>query len=144
MLECNIDDMNPEFYGYVMEKGLEAGALDIFMVPVIMKKNRPGILLSVLCEEDKREELEQFIFMETTTLGIRRYAVERSVLERKVLRIRTKYGVVGMKVGFLGGKILKYAPEYEDCKEIAENFHLPLKKVYEDIHYAMKKYIESM
>jgi uncharacterized protein (DUF111 family) len=144
MLECNIDDMNPEIYGYVMEKALEAGALDVFMVPIIMKKNRPGIVLSVLCEVEKKEVMEKLIFLETTTLGIRNYEVDRSALERKVLRVRTKYGVVSMKIGFMGGKILKYAPEFNDCKEIAESFCIPLKKVYEDVQYAMKKYIESM
>ena len=143
MLECNLDDMNPEIYGYFIERALERGALDVFMTPTVMKKNRPGIILSVLCEEEKREGLEKLIFRETTTLGVRRYPVERSTLDRRMLKIKTKYGVVTMKAGFMDGKMVKYAPEYEECKEIAQSFQIPIKKVYEDLNYAMMRYLQQ-
>ncbi len=143
MLETNIDDMNPEFYTYVMEKAFEKGALDVFMTSIIMKKNRPGIKLSILCEEDDMQVLEELIFVETTTLGLRKYPVGRSILDRRTMEINTKYGVVSIKVGYLEGKQIKYAPEYEECKRIAEIHGVPIKEVYEEISYKGKKFFEK-
>ncbi len=143
MIETNIDDMNGEIYGYVMEKAFDQGALEVFFTPIMMKKNRPGTKLSILCRGEKTEALEKLLFEETTTLGIRRYAVDRSVLMRKNIQVKTKYGVVTMKTSFMEGKLLKYAPEYEECKEIAENFKIPIQKVYEDLNYTFEKYIKS-
>ncbi|MFZ5966911.1 MAG: nickel pincer cofactor biosynthesis protein LarC [Bacillota bacterium] len=144
MLETNIDDMNPEIYGYIMEKAFEKGALDVFYTPIVMKKNRPAVKLSVLCEEQCADALEKMLFRETTTFGIRKYQVDRSTLERKIIKIKTKYGVVSIKLGLIDGKIGKYAPEYEDCKEVALGFGIPLQKVYEDVMMAVKKYFEAM
>jgi len=144
MLETNIDDMNPEFYGYVMERAFDEGALDVFMTPIIMKKNRPGIKLSLLCEEKDMEGLEQLILSETTTLGLRKYPVERSILERKSLMLKTKYGMVSVKVGSLKDGQAKYAPEYEECREIAQSLGIPIKKVYEDISFEAKEFLEEL
>ncbi len=143
MLETNIDDMNSEIYGYVMEKAFKKGALDVFFTSIMMKKNRPGILLSVLCEEKNREELEKMIFQETTTLGLRGYAVDRRILKRKKIKINTKYGIVPIKVGFLEDKIIKYAPEYDFCREIAIHSELPIKNVYEEINNAVREYLQQ-
>ena len=142
MLETNIDDMNPELYTYVMEKAFEKGALDVFMTSIIMKKNRPGIKLSILCEEDDLQVLEELLLVETTTLGLRKYSVDRSVLERRTMEINTKYGVVSMKIGYLDGKRVKYAPEYEECRKIAKAHGVPIKEVYEEIAYEGKKFFE--
>ena len=144
MLEANIDDMNPEIYGYVMEKAFKLGALDVFMTPIIMKKNRPGIKLSVLCEQEKQEELEKLVLTETTTLGLRKYEVDRTILKRQSVKLKTKYGVVSMKLGYMGGKPVKLAPEFEECREIAEGFGIPIRQVYEDLVYAAKKYFEAI
>ena len=144
MLEANIDDMNPEIYGYVMEKAFKLGALDVFMTPIIMKKNRPGIKLSVLCEQEKQEELEKLVLTETTTLGLRKYKVDRTILKRQSVKLKTKYGVVSMKLGYMGGKPVKLAPEFEECREIAEGFGIPIRQVYEDLVYAAKKYFEAI
>ena len=144
MIESNIDDMNPEIYGYVMEKAFKLGALDVFMTPLIMKKNRPGIMLSVLCEQEKEEDLEKLVLAETTTLGIRKYAVSRRVLKRQSVKLKTKFGLVSIKIGYMEGKPVKIAPEYEECKNIAEGFGIPIRQVYEDLVYAAKKYFEAV
>lgn len=144
MLEANIDDMNPEIYGYVMEKAFKMGALDVFMTPIMMKKNRPGIKLSVLCEQKKQEELEKLVLTETTTLGLRKYEVDRTILKRQNVKLKTKYGVVSMKLGYMAEKPIKLAPEFEECREIAEGFGIPIRQVYEDLVYAAKKYFEAI
>mgnify|MGYP004702128467 CR=1 FL=1 len=143
MLETNIDDMNPEIYGYVMERALDKGALDVFMTPIMMKKNRPGVKLSILCEEKNQSEFEHLIFSETTTLGIRKYAVDRSVLSRKIIKLKTAYGDVDIKIGLIDDCHMKYSPEYEECRKIAESLKIPIKKVYEDINFEAKKYFEE-
>src|SRR5690554_4851450 len=102
--------MNPEIYTYVMERAFDKGALDFFMTPIIMKKNRPGITLSVLCQETDIRGIEEILFLETTTLGLRKYPVERSILDRKLMQIETKYGDITVKLGFFGGKIMKFSP----------------------------------
>ncbi len=144
MIEANIDDMNPEIYGYIMEKAFMLGALDVFMTPIIMKKNRPGTKLSVLCGQEKEETLERLVLAETTTLGIRKYEVNRTVLKRQSVKLKTKYGAVSIKIGYMEGKPVKMAPEFEECREIAENFGIPLKQVYEDLIYTAKKYFEAI
>ena len=119
MLETQIDDCNPQIFGYLFEQLLEVGAKDVFTQPLGMKKNRPGILLTVICDLDKIEICEQIIFQETTTLGIRRQIQTRSVLERNIVTVVTKFGNVRVKVARKGREIINIKPEYEDCVNLA-------------------------
>lgn len=130
ILETNIDDMNPEIYSYIMPLLFEQGALDVFYTNIIMKKNRPGIKLSVLCHMDDMETIENIIFHETTTLGIRKYLVDRNILERSSKKVETPYGEIRIKLAKKDHKIIKAAPEYEDCRRIANENNIPLKDVY--------------
>lgn len=129
VIETNIDDMNPQVYEYVMDKLFKAGALDVFLTPIIMKKGRPGIKLSVLCNDDKREELIEIILHETTSIGVRFYRAERKVLQRELKSIKTKYGSVDVKVSKLGDRKQKTSAEYEDCRKAAKKFNVPLLEV---------------
>jgi len=131
LLETNIDDMNPEFFGHVSERLLTQGALDVFMTPIYMKKNRPATLLSVLTAKDKLDGILLTVFSETTTLGVRIHSVDRKVLGRETILVRTTLGDVRVKVGRIGGEVKTIAPEYEDCREIAARQGVPLKDVYE-------------
>jgi hypothetical protein len=131
-LETNIDDMNPEFYQHVFERLLESGAMDVYTTPVIMKKTRPGVQLTVLAREDKREELTGIIFEETTTAGIRFSRMERTALEREIRKIATEFGEVGVKLLYSGGRVVTVSPEYEDCRRIAKSRGVPLKAVYDE------------
>ncbi len=126
MLECNIDDMNPEYYDLVLERLFAAGALDAWLTPVQMKKNRPGMLLSVLCLPVLALRLSQLLFIETTTLGVRDYPVKRTALVREVFPVMTRYGEVAVKVAYLQGRPLRSKPEYEDCKRLALEHGVPL------------------
>lgn len=139
ILECNIDDMNPEFYSYVINKLLENGADDAFMTPIIMKKGRPAVMLSVLTKEETLEALEKIIFIETTTLGIRKYNVSKEMLIRKEEKIMTNFGEVNVKRAFLNGCQLKCKAEYEDCVKIATEQNLPLHEVYCQVNKALNK-----
>ena len=129
MLECNLDDLNPEIMPYVLEKLLAAGALDAWLQPVIMKKGRPAQTLKVLCSPEQRQVMEQIMFTETTTLGVRAYYVERTALERRWKTVQTPWGEVRVKEGLLDGKVVNAVPEFEDCKKIAEANGVPLKAV---------------
>jgi pyridinium-3,5-bisthiocarboxylic acid mononucleotide nickel chelatase len=129
MLETNVDDSSPQIFGHVMDRALELGALDCYFTPIQMKKNRPGVLLSVLCRESERESLAQMIFAETTTLGVRRYAVERRALERETIRVETKYGPIDVKVARLNDQVVNRMPEYEQCREAARTADVPLRVV---------------
>ena len=131
VLETNIDDLNPEFYEHVMERVLEAGARDAFLCPIHMKKNRPGVLVWVLCEAADRERLSGLLFAETSTLGIRVYPVERMALRREHRALETPYGKVGIKLAHQPDGRIHVAPEYEDCKRCAREHQVPLKVVYE-------------
>lgn len=130
LLEANIDDLNPEFYGHLMERLFTAGALDVYLTPVQMKKNRPGVLLSVACPPAKAEALAALVFAETTTIGLRRQEVQRWALARERVEVETPYGSVGVKVARLGGKVMTASPEYEDCRRLALERGVPLKEVY--------------
>ncbi|MDP2688902.1 MAG: nickel pincer cofactor biosynthesis protein LarC [Deltaproteobacteria bacterium] len=129
VLETNIDDMSPQIAGYLLERLLDAGALDAFLTPVQMKKSRPGILLTVLCEAEKSEPLLDLIFAESTTIGVRTYPVQRRCLERKTEKVKTPYGAVRIKVSMKDGRAVNIQPEYEDCKEAALRKKAPLKMV---------------
>jgi uncharacterized protein (DUF111 family) len=128
-LEANLDDLNPQVFGYVIDRLLEEGAFDTFGVPVQMKKNRPGTLLTVLCKPEDAGRLTQLLFIETTTLGVRRRDEMRQTLARRWENVRTEWGEVRIKVASMNGTVTNYAPEYEDCRRIAAERRVPLKAV---------------
>ncbi|MGC2728795.1 MAG: nickel pincer cofactor biosynthesis protein LarC, partial [Candidatus Sulfotelmatobacter sp.] len=132
VLEANLDDLNPQVFGYVMDRLLEEGALDAFGMPVQMKKNRPGMLLTVLCRPEDAGKLAQLIFTETTTLGVRRRDEMRQTLARRWESVGTPWGEVRIKIASMNGTITNYAPEYEDCRRIAAEHHVPLKTVIQE------------
>jgi uncharacterized protein (TIGR00299 family) protein len=132
VLEANLDDLNPQVFGYVIDRLLEEGALDVFGVPVQMKKNRPGTLLTVLCKPEDASKLAQLIFTETTTLGVRRRDEIRQTLARRWENVRTSWGEVRIKIASMNGTVTNYAPEYEDCRRIAAEHHVPLKTVMQE------------
>ncbi len=132
VLEANLDDLNPQVFGYVMDRLFEEGALDAFAMPVQMKKNRPGTLLTVLCKPEDASRLTQLIFSETTTLGVRRRDEMRQTLARRWENVRTQWGEVRIKIASMNGTVTNYAPEYEDCRRIAAEHHVPLKSVMQE------------
>lgn len=132
ILEANLDDLNPQVFGYVLDRLLEEGALDAFGMPVQMKKNRPGTLLSVMCKPEDAGKLTRLIFTETTTLGVRRRDEVRQTLARRWENVRTQWGQVRIKIASMNGTITNYAPEYEDCRRIAGEHHVPLKAVMQE------------
>ena len=131
ILETNIDDMSGEIYSYLFPKLLKAGAKDVYLTNIMMKKNRPAQKLTVLTAAEKRKELEQIIFKETTTLGIRNRQVERSCLQRKYLDLDSTVGMVTIKAAYYEGELIKYSPEYEECRKIAEREKIRLQDVYD-------------
>jgi hypothetical protein len=138
VLETNIDDMNPEHAGYVMERLFAAGALDVMLTPVYMKKNRPGVLLTVICADQARSQLTRVLFQETTTAGIRSGRMQRTVLQRRQGSIQTRFG--RMKVKIFTGEAGEYAmPEFEECRRAAQKHGVPLKTVYEEVIACSKK-----
>ena len=140
VLESNVDDMTPQVFGYVMEQALQNGALDAFGTPIQMKKSRPGMLLTVLCRTEDGQELTKLILAETTTLGVRMRKESRAALTRRHVSVNTKWGSVRMKLANLNGSISNYAPEYEDCRQIAKEQKVPLKTVMQE---AIKVYLEK-
>jgi len=140
VLEANIDDLNPQVFGYVMDKLLDDGALDVFGTPVQMKKNRPGMLLTVLARTEDKRRLSKIIFAETSTLGIRMRDERREVLKRRAETVRTPWGEVRMKIANLNGTVTNYSPEYEDCRRIAFERGVPLKTVMQE---AIKIYLDQ-
>lgn len=140
VLEATIDDMTPQVFAYVMERLLLEGALDVWGTPVQMKKSRPGMLLTVLCSVENSERLMRLILAETTTLGVRIRRENRATLPRWHVKVSTKWGDVRMKLANLNGSISNYAPEYEDCRQIAKEQKVPLKTVMQE---AIKVYLEN-
>lgn len=129
VIEANLDDMSPQIYGYFAERAMEAGALDVFSASVQMKKGRPGLLVTLLSERVNVERLIELLFRETTTIGVRTYEARRKVLRRAMVPVATEYGEVRIKVSSLGGTEMNAAPEYEDCRAIAEGRGVALKDV---------------
>jgi len=129
VMEANIDDMSPELYGYVMERLFEAGALDVWTTPVSMKKNRPAAMLSAMCAEQDAPALMEIILSETTTLGLRHYSAGRVTLERSTRKAKTPYGEITIKDAFMGGRLIKSSPEYEDACLLARKHKVPLRDV---------------
>jgi uncharacterized protein (TIGR00299 family) protein len=140
VLEANLDDLNPQVFGYVMDRLLGEGALDVFAVPVQMKKSRPGTLLTVLCQPADAEKLTKIVFAETTTLGVRRREEQRQILARRWVDVNTQWGNVRMKIANMNGSVTNYAPEYEDCRRIAAEHQVPLKSV---MAAAVQEYLKS-
>ncbi len=132
-MEVNLDDIPGEWLGYVMEQLFEAGANDVFYTPVYMKKNRPGVMLQLLCEQKKIPEMQEIIFTETTTLGIRYHPLSVHRLERIFYKVRTEWGEVTVKKGLHNGESVQSAPEYEDCCKISRDHNVSLKQVYQRV-----------
>jgi len=126
--------MNSEIYSHLFDILFDKGALDVFLTNIIMKKSRPAIKLSVLCNEKNEKDLIEAIFKETTTLGVRKLKIERESLSRKFEEIQTKYGKVRIKISELNGEVLNKSPEFEDCKNLAIEHKIPIKKIYEEIY----------
>jgi pyridinium-3,5-bisthiocarboxylic acid mononucleotide nickel chelatase len=139
VLEANLDDMNPQVYGYFAERALEAGALDVFSIPVQMKKNRPGQLVTILCKPADHEKFSDLLFRETTTLGVRQSDVKRRALQRESAVVETPFGSIRLKIARLNGHILNVAPEYEDCRKAAAERGVPLKEVLAEATFQFHK-----
>jgi uncharacterized protein (TIGR00299 family) protein len=134
MLECNIDDMNPEWFSHVNELLFEAGAADVFLIPVIMKKSRPAHLLSVLCHPDAIDRLKKIILTETSTIGIREYPVTKSMLRREIRVVSTRFGDVNVKRSYYGGRLVNEKPEFEQCRQLAREHKVSLEEVQKEIY----------
>jgi len=132
VIETNIDDMNPQFYDYLIQKLLALEVLDVFITPILMKKNRPGHLLTVICRSEKLLSVTDFLFRETTTLGLRWREEERAKADREIRNIQTQYGKIHLKLGRWGGNIVNISPEYEDCKRLALEKGVPLKDIFQE------------
>ena len=137
VLQTNLDDASSEILGGFVEKVLALGALDVFHTPVQMKKNRPGVLLTVLCAEADADKFSEMILRETSAFGVRRHTAERRKLRREFTTVTTPFGEVTVKLGRLDGRVVQASPEYESCKRLAEQANVPLKQVYDAAHRAI-------
>jgi len=138
VIECNIDDMNPELYESIIDKLFIQGALDVYLTPIIMKKGRPSIKISVLCQEKKVEKMKEVLFRETTTFGVRSFKVNKTMLERKFTKVTTSYGEVTVKEAYYKGEKLKSKFEYDECKKIADKVGVSIREVYEKLRDEIK------
>jgi uncharacterized protein (TIGR00299 family) protein len=143
VIETNLDDMSPQIYGYFAEKALAAGALDVFSTPVQMKKNRPGLLVTLLSEPANVSHLIDLVFRETTTIGIRTHEVRRKTLDRELVPVATPFGEVRMKISRMNGTVLNASPEYDDCQRIATDRGIPLKQVIAAATFEFQKKREA-
>ena len=143
VLETNLDDTNPELLGFFVELALAEGALDVFHTSIHMKKNRPGVLLTVLCEPDKADKFSEIILRQTSAFGVRQTTAHRRKLRREWMRISTCYGDVDVKIGKLGAEVLHQTPEFESCKAAAVRTGVPLSKVYEAVNQSLNTDEES-
>lgn len=132
-MEVNLDDTPGEWLGYVMDLLFEAGANDVFYTPIYMKKNRPAVLLQLLCSQKNSSKMKEILFKETTTLGVRYYPLTVHRLERMFKKVTTEWGTVTVKEGIYEGEIVQSAPEYDECKKIAQQYNIPLKQVYAQV-----------
>jgi len=143
LVETNLDDMNPEFFGHVSDLLWERGALDVYMTPIVMKKTRPGTMLSVLAPGHRLHDVVSTLASETTTLGMRIGRVERRKLARETVEVETRFGRVRVKLSRIGARIANLAPEYEDCRRIARERAIPLKDVYDEVRAAARAELTS-
>jgi uncharacterized protein (TIGR00299 family) protein len=132
VLETNIDDLNPELYEYVLERLMAAGAQDAWLTPIVMKKGRPAVTVSVLCASSAENDIRDVLFRETGTLGVRAMPVTKKALGREEIEVDTRFGKVGVKIGYLDGRPVTVAPEFEDCVRVARAASIPAKDVYEE------------
>jgi len=139
VLECNIDDMNPERYDFIMEQLFNAGASDAWLVPIVMKKSRPANMLSVLCNPEKVSRLKEIIFTQSTTIGLREYAIKKSVLKRNEITVKTKFGNVRVKQSIFEGKIVRSKPEFDDCRAIAVQQNCSIEDVEREVYNNMNQ-----
>ena len=125
--------MNPELYEYIIDKFFNEGALDAYITPIIMKKGRPSVKISILCEKDKATRMKEILFRETTTLGVRSFKVDKTKLKRKFIKVNTSFGEVTVKEAYYKGEKIKSKFEYEECKRIAKSTGVPISEVYEKL-----------
>jgi hypothetical protein len=137
-IETNLDDCLPEALGRFMERALEAGALDVFYTPVQMKKNRPGVILTVLCAESAGDQFSELMLRETTAFGVRRATHERRKLKRESAEVKTRFGNVAVKIGRLNGKPIQISPEYESCRKLADEKREPVLAIYREAQVAAR------
>jgi pyridinium-3,5-bisthiocarboxylic acid mononucleotide nickel chelatase len=143
VVETNIDDMSPQVYGVVMERLFETGALDVFLTPAQMKKDRPGVMITVLCKPERAREVTALLLRETTTLGVRYYEAKRRILEREIETVETLYGSVRIKVAREGGRTLHFQPEFEDCARLADQTRTPLIEVQQAAFAAYRERLKA-
>jgi uncharacterized protein (TIGR00299 family) protein len=139
IVECNIDDMNPEFYDYITDSLFAAGAKDVYITPIIMKKSRPAVKLSVLCTTDAETRINEVLFRETSTIGVRKYKVDKTSLDRIIETISTPLGDVRVKLAFYKGTCIKSKPEYDDCIKIAREKGIPISQVYREVEQELRR-----
>ena len=139
MVETNVDDVSPQVLGHLMERALAGGALDCFFTHVQMKKNRPGVLVSILCRPADGEAMHELLFAETPTLGIRSYVVKRRALEREAVTVETEFGTIAVKVARRAGRVLGATPEFEECRAAALAHGVPLRVVQEAARDAFRR-----
>jgi uncharacterized protein (DUF111 family) len=139
LLECNIDDMNPEFFEHISQRLFDAGASDVYISGIIMKKGRPGNVLNVICEKGKDDLLKKIIFTESTSVGIRTFVFRKDTLVRKLETVKTLYGNVKIKRSFYQGKEVSCKPEFEECRKIALEKGIPVKEVYNNVMVQLVK-----
>jgi len=137
MLECNMDDMNPEWYSHVSELLFEAGAADVFMTPIVMKKSRPGHMLSVLCSQDVAEHMKEIFFRETSSIGLREHSVKKSMLRREMIRVQTSFGEIEVKRSYYGGKVVNEKAEFEQCRRLAREHGVTLEQIRKEVYKYM-------
>ena len=143
IVETNIDDMSPQIYGHVMEEAFRLGALDCYFTPVQMKKNRPGVVVSILCRLSERDVMCELLLKETTTLGVRFHEVMRRALERKIVTVETEFGAIDVKVAHLNGRIVKEMPEYEQCRAAAARAGVELRTVEAAVRASFSKMLRD-
>jgi uncharacterized protein (TIGR00299 family) protein len=143
VVETNIDDMNPQFYDYMIEKLLAMGVMEVFLTPIMMKKNRPGTLLKVICPSEKLTSVTGFLLKETTTLGLRWHEEERDRADREILTLGTRYGKIRFKLARWEGRVVNLSPEYEDCKRLAVQKKITLKEVFEEARKEALVFLEE-
>lgn len=139
IVQVNLDDMNPEWCSYISDRLFEVGASDVFWIPILMKKGRPGVMLNVLVHESRLEEIERIVFMETTTFGLRYVRTVCHRLGRRFETVDTPWGPVRVKIGEFRGETVEFAPEYADCEAAARHGGVPLKRVFAE---ARKRWME--
>lgn len=138
VLESNIDDMNPEHYEFILDQLFQAGASDAWIVPIIMKKSRPAVTLSILCKEALAEKMKTIIFTHSSTLGIRESSIKKNMLRREESQIDTIYGSIRIKKSFFNGKLIRTKPEFEDCKKLAETHQISISEIENAVHSKME------